>query len=163
MSPDTQPAPTTAGAVFDQPWATATLTDVSTGEQFRIADLAGLGKVVFIEPMAMWCGNCLAQQREAVAALQQLDVNAVEWIGVDVESSETADALARYREQNAFPFRYVIADTTLARALVDDFGDVVLSPPSVNVIVLGTDGSVTHLLGPHDAASLVTIAVEHGA
>jgi len=149
--------------MFDQPWALATLTDVSTGAQFRIADLAASGKVVFLEPMAIWCANCRAQQQEAVAALQQLDADAVEWIGIDVESSETSDALARYRDQNGFPFRYVVADTTLARSLAAEFGDVVLSPPSVNIIVLGTDGRVTHLLGHHSPDELVAIAVEHGS
>ncbi|MEO6350990.1 MAG: redoxin domain-containing protein, partial [Candidatus Limnocylindrales bacterium] len=127
-TPETQPDPTTAGATFDQAWAVATLTDVSTGAQFRIADIAASGKVVFLEPMAMWCANCRAQQREALAALQQLDPDAVEWIGIDVESSETPEALARYRDQNGFPFRYVVADTALARSLAAEFGDVVLSP-----------------------------------
>lgn len=153
----------TTGAVFDQPWATAVLTDVTTGEQFSLADLAAPGKVVFIEPMAIWCANCRQQQREAVTALAQIGAENVEWIGLDVESSESAEALAAYREQNGFPFRYAISDTALSRALASEFGDVVLSPPSVNVIVLGTDGRVTHLLGHHSSVELVAIAVEHGA
>jgi thiol-disulfide isomerase/thioredoxin len=151
------------GAVLDRPWATAMLTDVTTGETFRVADIVAGGSVVFLETMAIWCTNCRVQQTAAVAALAQLDPARVEWIGVDVESSETADALARYSEQNGFPFRYVIADVGLARALVEDFGDIVLSPPSVNVIVIGTDGRVTQSSGQHSAEELVAIAVEHGA
>jgi len=153
--------PTPGGANFDQPWALTPLTDVSTGEQFRIADLAASGKVVFIEPMAIWCANCRAQQIAAVAAFEELDPATVEWVAIDIESAETADALVRYREQNGFPFRYVIADSALSRALVDQFGDVVLSPPSVNVIILGMDGRITHLLGHHDSADLVALAVDH--
>ena len=153
--------PTPAAVTFDQPWAVATLTDVSTGEQFRIADLAASGKVVFVEPMAIWCSNCRAQQVAAVAAFEELDPATVEWVGVDVETSETPEALARYRDQNGFPFRYVVADSALSRAFADQFGDVVLSPPSVNVVILGTDGRITHLLGHHDAAELVALAIDH--
>lgn len=141
----------------------ATLTDVSTGEQFRIADLAATGKVVFVETMAIWCSNCRAQQAAATEALTQLAPDTVEWVAVDVETSETADALARYRDQHGFPFRYAIADTALSRALADQFGDVVLSPPTVNTIILGTDGQIIHLRGHHSAADLVALAVEHGS
>jgi thiol-disulfide isomerase/thioredoxin len=161
-APPTTSAPTT-GVTFDQSWAVATLTDVTTGGQFRIADMAAGGKVVFVETMAIWCTNCRVQQAEAAAALAQLDPARVEWVVLDVETSESADALARYRDEHAFPFRYAISDVALSRSLVADFGDVVLSPPSVNVIVLGTDGRVTHLLGHHSAADLVAIAIEHGA
>jgi len=139
------------------------LTDVSSGEQFRIADLAASGQVVFVETMAIWCSNCRAQQIAAVAALQELDPATVEWVAIDVETTETADALARYRDQNGFPFRYAIADAPLSRSLVEHFGDVVLSPPSVNVIILGTDGRITHLRGHHSAADLVALAIDHGS
>ena len=157
------PGATPAGATFDQPWAVATLTDVTTGGQFRVADLAAEGKVVFVETMAIWCSNCLSQQQAATTALSQLDPARVAWVAIDVETSEDAAALARYREQHGFPFQYVISSPDLSRALAADFGDVVLSPPSVNVIVLGTDGQVTYLLGHHSAADIVAIAGEHGA
>ena len=167
MPPTDTPAATAsaapAGAVLDQPWAVAPLTDVSTGEIFRIADLAASGKVVFVETMAIWCSNCRAQQVAAVAAFEELGAARVEWVVIDVETAETAEALARYRDQNGFPFRYVISDTPLSRSLVDEFGDVILSPPPVNVIVIGTDGRVTHLLGHHSSADLVSLAIEHGA
>lgn len=165
--PGSAPSPASsspaAGLKLQQPWATASVTNVATGEQFRIADLVASGKVVFIETMAIWCSNCRAQQQDAVLAFEQLDPARVEWVGIDVESFETAEALARYREQNGFPFTYVIADTGLARALVDDFGEVVLSPPSVNTIVIGTDGRVTQLSGHRSRDELVALAREHGA
>jgi thiol-disulfide isomerase/thioredoxin len=146
-----------------QAWATAVLTDVSTGATFRIADLVAAGKVVFLETMAIWCTNCRAQQEEAVVAFEALDPDRVVWIAIDIESSETPAALASYREDHGFPFTYVVADTDLARALVDDFGDVVLSPPSVNVIVVGTDGRVTQLRGHKTASEIRALAADHGA
>jgi thiol-disulfide isomerase/thioredoxin len=149
--------------VLVQAWTTAVLTDVTTGAMFRIADLVASGKVVFLETMAIWCTNCRAQQEEAVVAFGALDPDRVVWIAIDIESSEPPAALASYREDHGFPFTYVVADADLARALVDDFGDVVLSPPSVNVIVVGTDGRVTQLRGHKSASELRTLAAEHGA
>lgn len=160
-------AVTSAGAKtapkLDQAWATAILTDVTTGRTFRIADLVATGRVVFVETMAIWCSNCRAQQEEATVAFEELNPDRVVWVAIDVESSETAQALASYRDQNGFPFTYVIADKNLARALAADLGDTVLSPPSVNVIVIGTDGRVTHLRGHRTAAELRGLAAEHGA
>jgi thiol-disulfide isomerase/thioredoxin len=149
--------------LIDRPWATATVTDVSTGKPFRIADLVASGKVVFLETMAIWCSNCRAQQVEATVAFEELDPTRVEWVATDVESSETAEALARYREQNGFPFTYAIANAEFARALVAEFGEIVLSPPSVNIIVIGTDGRVTHLRGHKKADELRQLADEYGA
>jgi thiol-disulfide isomerase/thioredoxin len=158
---DASPAP--AGAVFEQAWATATLTDVETGEQFRIADIAAEGKVVFVETMAMWCPKCLSQQREAAAAMATLDPARAELVVIDVEQSESPEGLARYRDLNGFDFHYAIADSDLARALAQDFGDTVLSPPSVNIIVLATDGTVSHYTGGHSADEIVSLAEDAGA
>ncbi|MBA2720124.1 MAG: redoxin domain-containing protein [Chloroflexi bacterium] len=167
QAPTTSVAPSSgsgpAAVVIDRPWATATLTNVTTGEPFRITDIVASGKVVFVETMAIWCSNCRTQQIEATVAFKELDPERVEWVAIDVESSETAEALARYREQNKFPFSYAIADAGFARALVADFGETVLSPPSVNVIVIGTDGRITALRGHKSAEELRRFAAEHGA
>ncbi len=167
QTPATSAAPPSgsgpAAVVVDRPWATATLTDVATDKPFRITDIVGSGKVVFLETMAIWCSNCRAQQIEATVAFKELDPERVEWVVIDVESSETAEALAAYREQNRFPFTYSIADVAFARALVADFGEIVLSPPSVNIIVIGTDGRITALRGHKNAEELRRLAAEHGA
>jgi thiol-disulfide isomerase/thioredoxin len=152
-----------AGAILTQPWATATLTDVRSGQPFRIADLVAGNRVVFLETMAIWCTKCRAQQEEAVAALRRLDPATVAWVAIDVESSESADALARYSEQHGFDFAYAVADRELARALVESFGDTILNPPSVNVVVIGTDGRVTAGRGHKSADEIVALAAEHGA
>jgi thiol-disulfide isomerase/thioredoxin len=159
-TPTASPPPT--GAAFTQAWATAPLTDVTTGEQFRLAYLATPGKVVFVETMAIWCPSCRGQLQSATQALGQIDPAAAEWVAIDVEASETAEALAAYSDSNGFPFRHAIADASMARALAAEFGDVVLSPPSVNVIVMGGDGAVTHLRGHHSPEEIAALVAEHG-
>jgi thiol-disulfide isomerase/thioredoxin len=156
--------PSAVGVVVDRAWATAELVDVSTGQSFRITDLVAQGKVVFVEPMAIWCTKCRAQQADAMTALAQLDRSKVVWLGLDVEPSESAEALADYGPRWGFDHTYAIAGTDVSRALVDDFGPTVISPPSTPIVVVGTDGTVTLTdYGHKSVEQLVALAAEHGA
>ena len=129
--------------MLTQAWATVHLTDVRTGQSFRIADIVATRRVVFIETMAIWCANCRAQQRDAVTALAGLSPDRVTWIGVDVDASEGAQDLAAYSRQLGFDWPYVVGSNDFLRSLADEFGSQILSPPSTPVIVIGTDGTVT--------------------
>ena len=158
------PAATPAGVVLTQAWATEALTDVRTGESFRIADLVADDRVVFIETMAIWCSSCRTQQRDVVKALAALDPGRVTWIGVDVDASEKAGDLANYSLKLGFDWPYVVASTDLARALAAEFGDQVLSPPSTPIIVVGTDGTVTLTEFGHKSVDrILELAAAHGA
>lgn len=162
-SPST-PAPPSApsGPVLDQEWATATLTDVTTGRPFRIADFGG--KVVFIETMAIWCVNCRVQQADAQSALEKLDRSKVVYIVLDVEPSEKPADLAAYREQNGWDFVYAVSPPEVSRALAAEFGDLVLNPPATPIVVVGTDGTVTLTdFGHKDPDALIALARAHGA
>ena len=108
--------------------------------------------------MAVWCSKCRAQQERAVDALARLDRSKVAWVGLDVETAESAEQLAAYSEAAGFDFTYAIADRDVSRALAEEFGDVVLNPPATNVIVIEPDGQVTHTTGGHSADEIVEIA-----
>jgi len=171
MSPTADPAATTAATggpstpevpVLDQAWATATLTDVATGESFRIADLAG--QPMIIETMAIWCPSCLSQQAMIHDALDELGPDRVEYVVIDIDPSETAPALAQYKEKHEFEGRYVVADRDVARALAAEFGDQILNAPSTPVVFIGTDGRVTLTpFGRKSTDDIVALAREHGA
>jgi thiol-disulfide isomerase/thioredoxin len=143
------------GVVLTQPWATATLTDVTTGTSFRIADLADDGRTVFVEAMAIWCTKCRAQQGEFTSALARLDQESVAYVVLTVDPSETAEALAAYRADRGFSGTYAVAGREVSAALEVDFGPTVLSPPTVPVIVISPDGSVEHRTGHHSADEIV--------
>jgi thiol-disulfide isomerase/thioredoxin len=158
-SPDASPQP---AAVLAQPWATAPLTDVATGETFRIADLAG--KVVIVETMAIWCSNCRAQQGDVVSALERLPADDVVYVVLDVDPNEDAASLADYRVDNGFEGRYAIAGSEVARALAAEFGDQFLNPPSTPMLIIGTDGTVTRTeFGHKSPDQIVALAEAHGA
>jgi hypothetical protein len=152
------------GGFLDRPWATAELTDVATGESFTVAGIAASGQTVFVETMAIWCSNCLSQQRQATAAMDRLDRARVVWVALDVDPAERAEDLAVYQDLHGFGFRYAIASRDVARALAADFGDQVLSPPATPIIVVAADGGVTLThFGPKSADELVALAAQHGA
>ena len=155
-------APTIAAPVIDAAWAQTELTDAATGQTFRIADLAG--KTVIVEPMAIWCVNCLAQQGDVYSALDELDPEQVAYVLLDVDPNETEAALADYRTQNGFTGTYAIAGRETARALAEDFGDQVLNPPSTPMILIGTDGRVTFTdFGHKSPETILQLARDHGA
>lgn len=160
---DSSGRPSTAPAVsLTQAWATAPLLDVATGETFRIADHAG--KVIIVEPMAIWCSNCRTQQRDVQAALALLPADRVVFVVLDVDKNEDGGSLAAYRSKNGFPGRYAVAGTEVARALAADFGDQFLNPPSTPMVVIGTDGTVTRTEFRHKSTdNVVALAKAHGA
>jgi thiol-disulfide isomerase/thioredoxin len=141
-------------------WRTASLRDVLTGDQFRIADLRG--NVVVLEAMAIWCVNCRVQQGEAHAALEQLSSPDVVYISVDVDPNEREADLAEYARREGFGWRFVVAPPEVSRSLAATFGDQILSPPATPLVVLGPEGEVIEKhIGIKSAADLAALLEEH--
>ena len=145
-----------AAALASHPWATARLTDVTTGETFAIADLAG--RTVFVESMAIWCTNCRAQQARFADALEQLDPETVAYVVLTVDPGETADDLARYRKDRGFKGMYAVAGKAVSKALADEFGANALNPPSVPLVLVKPDGTVSFSTGGESADEIVKLA-----
>lgn len=159
-TPTASAAPT--APVLHQPWAAVKLTDVTTGEVFRLADYAG--QVIIIETMAIWCPNCLVQQRAVDAALAELGSAKVRYVVLDVDLNEDAAALADYRVEGGFTGEFVVAGIPVARALAEEFGAQILNPPLTPIIIVSTDGSATLTdYGRHTSEEIVALARAAGA
>jgi thiol-disulfide isomerase/thioredoxin len=117
------------------------LYDVNTGSTFTLGALAA-DRPVLLEPMAIWCTNCRAQQHEVVAAHGLADFHSV---SLDVDPNERAGDLADYSQAMGFNWRFAMANQALAAALRDRFGAAVLNPPSTPLILFFPDGSVRAL------------------
>lgn len=155
------PSPSPA-AVLDAPWASAELVDVTTGEAFTIAGLVAAGRPVIVETMAIWCTNCLAQQRRIEEALEREEPGAAAYVVLTVDPSEDASKLARYREQHDFDGMYAVASRDVVRALADEFGDQVLNPPATPVVIISPAGRVTLTpFGPKSADDIATLLAAH--
>lgn len=123
-------------------WFDIPLHDVNSGETFRLSNLKG--QIVLVEGMAVWCTNCLRQQRELVRLHEQIG-DAVISVAIDVDLNEDEALLRKHAERNGFDWRYAIATPELARALADEFGSKFLNPPSVPMFLIDKEGGV-HLL-----------------
>lgn len=153
---------TTQPVVLDQAWATAELVDVATGATFTIAEVAADGRPVILETMAIWCSNCLAQQRRIEEALERTGADSVAYVVLAVDPSEDASKLARYRAQHEFGGIYAIADRDVSRALAAEFGDQVLNPPATPVVLISPSGRVTLTpYGPKSVDEIAALVEDH--
>jgi thiol-disulfide isomerase/thioredoxin len=153
VEPDGNPV---ADALATHPWAAATLTDVTTGEPFTIASLGG--RAIFVEAMAIWCTNCRAQQGRFTEALASLDPSTVAYVVLTIEPSETAEDLARYKDQRGFTGRYAVAGRDVSAALETEFGPNVLNPPTVPLILISPTGDVSFHTGGESVDDIIKIA-----
>ena len=153
--------PAAASPAVAEKWTRVPLVNVRNGSRFQIADFKG--RVVFVETMAVWCGNCRSQQELSKRALGALPDD-VAYIVLDVEQAESPEQLARYANENGFPFIYAIAPPELSRALARDFGDQVLNPVTTPIVVISREGRATRARdGFKSVDELVELARDHGA
>ncbi|CAG0934915.1 hypothetical protein TFLX_03737 [Thermoflexales bacterium] len=124
-------------------WLAMPLTDVNTGQSFKLSDFKG--QVVLVEGIAAWCTNCLQQQRELAKLHEELDDDEVLSVAIDIDLQENAALLKKHAETNGFDWRYAVATPELAQALSAEFGSQFLNPPSVPMFLLDKEGGV-HLL-----------------
>ncbi len=122
-------------------WFAITITDVNTGSAFTINDLKG--KVVLVETMAMWCSNCLKQQKQ-VKALHDLlgDPEDLVSIGLAIDPNEIGEDLKDYTQGNGFDWVYAVSPAELSRELSNLYGDQFLNPPSTPMLVVDRQGGV---------------------
>ena len=136
--------PTTADMMDAPEWFGYVLTDVNTGETFTINDFKG--KVVLVETMAIWCSNCLKQQKEIKVLHERMGMNEdFISIALDIDLNETADKLQAHASKNGFDWRYAVSSADLSRQIASLYGDQFLNPPAVPVLIVDRHGEV-HVL-----------------
>jgi len=135
-------------------WANLTLTNARTNETFTLADFAG--KVVMVEPMATWCSNCRAQQRQVREAIPNVDADQVVFISLSVENNFANARLAEYADDNGFDWVFVVGTPELLSALTNEYGRTVTNPPAVPRFSITADGTISGLsTGAHSATQIL--------
>jgi len=138
-------------------WFNIALTDVNSGEMFNLADFKG--QVVLVEGMAVWCTNCLRQQRELVGLHEQIGDAAIS-VAIDVDLNEDEALLKAHAERNGFDWRYAVASPELAQAFADEFGAKFLNPPNVPMFLIDPAGGVHLLDFGHKSADYLTQQIQ---
>lgn len=137
-----EPAAPSPSEVPSDPLLTVELTDVRSGTTFTLAELAAEEGPILLQPMAIWCSSCKAQQHEVARAHGEGEFSSV---SLDVDLSEVPEDLASYASDQGWDWRFAMADASLYRLLQERFTPAVTNPPSTPLIVIERDGTVRPL------------------
>ena len=130
-----------ATAVPVPDWFNVELTDVNTGETFRIADFKG--KVILIETMGIWCPTCARQAKEIQKVHEMLgERDDFVSVTLDVDPNETEEMLKAYTDQNGFDWNYAVAPHEVNRALGNLYSAQYLNPPLSPMLIIDQQGRV---------------------
>ncbi len=140
-------------------WMNVELTDVATGDIFRISDFRG--KPILLESFAVWCPTCLQQQKE-MKELRERGEGDIIHISLDTDPNEDADQVREHLERNDLDWYFAIAPIQLTQALIDEFGLEVVNAPGAPVILICEDLSAKKLRSGVKSADSLVQYVEEG-
>ena len=120
-------------------WQVTVLTDVMSGERFKISDFAG--KTVLMESFAVWCPLCLKQQQQLAKIV---DDNVVH-VSLDTDPNEVGAQVKAHAEKNNLDWRFVVSPIPFTQELIEEFGVGIVSAPSAPVIMICPDQSTRML------------------
>ena len=97
---------------------------------------------------------CRPKSEHEHAAAREIEDLRLELSTVKLRS-ESAEALARYKDQQGFTGSYAVAGREVAGALADEFGPNAINPPSVPVVIIGPDGEIEFRTGAKSVDEIV--------
>jgi cytochrome oxidase Cu insertion factor (SCO1/SenC/PrrC family) len=122
-------------------WYTYEYEDPTTGKTFAISDFEG--SVVLMETMAMWCSNCLAQQKEIIKLHEMLgERDDFVSVGINIDPEEDIVMVAAYVEAYGFDWLYGIAPLDVYVDIGATLGAQFQNPPSVPIVLIDKNGNV---------------------
>lgn len=139
-------------------WMDVELTDVLTGDKFKISDFKG--KTVLIESFAVWCPTCKRQQIE-VKELHDLSPETVS-ISLDVDPNEDEAKVLEHAQRNEFDWRFALSPVEVTQALIDIYGVQSVNAPSAPVIMICEDGSSKFLKTGVKSANELLAEIQKG-
>jgi len=139
ISTSTAPAPTSTPKTPD--WFNVEMTDVNTGQTFKMSDFAG--KVVLVEAMATWCPTCWEQENE-VKKLQGLMGNSQDLVlvSLDVDLHEDTPTLKEFVTTGSYGWRFAVTPLAVARALNTLYSTDFSNPPLAPMLFIDRTGGV---------------------
>ena len=128
-------------------WKEYELTDINTGKTFKISDFKGTP--ILLESFAVWCPTCTKQQNIVKKLHEEPGFSEEELISIsiDTDPSEDEQRIRDHIESNGFTWYYAISPIELTQSLINEFGNSIISAPSVPMILICEDGSFRKLGG----------------
>lgn len=124
-----------SGNVTESSWQEIQLEDVRTGESYTVAELE---KPVLVETFAVWCPTCTRQQQAVKEFEKDSEVTSV---SLDVDPNEDAQKIRDHVERHGFEWRYSVAPPEMSKELSENYGNVMLNPPSAPMVLVCEKGT----------------------
>jgi len=119
-------------------WRDATLTNVKTGEDFKISDFKG--KIVLLESFAVWCPTCRKQQ-DIIRSLHEEVGDSFVSISIDTDPNEEARHVISHIDLYGYEWPYAVSPVPLTRALIKEFGQGIAFAPGAPIVLICEDQS----------------------
>jgi hypothetical protein len=154
-----EPPPTPEITLQPLAWKEMPLTDVRTGDSFKLSDFAG--QVVFLEIIARGCPPCVTQIKEVGAALEQVGDKAIA-VSVDYSTFSPPATLAAYADTLEAGWSFAVTTNEFKSALVSEFGPGVIAVSATPMIIVEPSGA-THFTEPgiKKSSTLVELAAKY--
>lgn len=140
-------------------WRDAELTDVTTGETFRISDFEG--KTILVESFAVWCPTCLKQQKE-MQILRERERTEIIHISLNTDPNEDVEKVREHVERNDFDWYFAVPPNEFTQALIDEFGINIVNAPGAPVVLICKDQSARLLSGNVKSAEVLEEEIGEG-
>lgn len=128
-----------SGETIAPDWFGRELVNVRSGNSFTLKDYQG--KVVLVETMAIWCTNCLQQQKQVLELHDMLgERDDFISLGLDIDPFEQAPDLKTYVENNGFHWVYAVSPKETSQELSQLYGQQFLNPPSTPMLIVDRHG-----------------------
>lgn len=154
--PKDSEVPTTSN-IFESEWASAVLTDVNTGKNFKINDFSN--KPILLESFAVWCPTCTTQQKK-IKELHDEIGDAFISISFDTDPNEDEEKVRQHTERNGFTWMYVVSPIDVTQALIKEFGIGFVNAPSAPVALICPDGTSKKLRNGVKSANELKTEIE---
>ena len=141
-------------------WKEIELTDVATGNTFKVSDFKG--SPVLMESFAVWCPTCGEQQRRIKEMVSKGEGEHIIHISLDTDPNEDEAAVLEHVERNGFDWYYAVSPIELTNALISEYGLGVVNAPSVPMILVCEDGRTRYLKSGLKTSAELLSEVEKG-
>jgi cytochrome oxidase Cu insertion factor (SCO1/SenC/PrrC family) len=135
-------------------WHTIQLEDVTTGEQFTLAQI---DEPVVIHTFATYCPTCNDQQDKLAAGYSDLSEQAT-LLDLSIDENDNVEDVRSHAEANNLEWRFGIAPNELTSALVDEFGQEVAFYSQSPLMII-CPGGETDTVPKGSEASEITDAI----
>jgi thiol-disulfide isomerase/thioredoxin len=140
-------------------WKNIELTDVLTGNQFKISDFEG--KPILLESFAVWCPTCKKQQDKIKDLHKEVGDDVIS-ISLDTDPNEKVNQVIGHANRYNFDWIFAVSPVEVTKALIDEFSIQVVNAPGAPVVLICEDQSARMLARGVKSADKLKEEIEKG-